>query len=248
MPTVEENLRHWSGYDWSKGGDEWSETWGSSARLWWGTLYSRLMDLLPASSVLEIAPGFGRITQYLQQYAGRLTLVDLTRECIEACQKRFGEFDHIEYHVNDGRSLDMIPDRSIDLAFSFDSLVHVESESVLGYVRQLAKKLTDEGVIFFHHSNLGAFVDEQTGELTIENRHWRAPSVSAALVSECCDKEGLVCIRQELINWGGDQLHDCFSIICRKGSARERVPVIVENPHFMGEAVALGKIYRHYSI
>ena len=30
----------------------------------------------------------------------------------------------MSYHLNDGRSLEMIPDGTIDLIFSFDSLIH----------------------------------------------------------------------------------------------------------------------------
>ena len=36
------------------------------------------------------------------------------------------DVEGISYFVNDGRSLAMVPERSVDFAFSFDSLVHVD--------------------------------------------------------------------------------------------------------------------------
>ncbi|MCG8455729.1 MAG: class I SAM-dependent methyltransferase, partial [Holophagales bacterium] len=119
MPTLRENHEYWNAaYDWAGGGDEWSESWGSTALLWHCTLLPRIQHLLPAGNLLEIAPGFGRWSQYLQGHCRRLVLVDLAERCIRGCQERFAGLDHIEYHVNDGRTLEAVADGSVDLAFS----------------------------------------------------------------------------------------------------------------------------------
>jgi hypothetical protein len=52
-------------WDWSTQGDEWSTWWGGTPALWYGALLPRVHQWLPAPRVLEIAPGFGRWTQYL---------------------------------------------------------------------------------------------------------------------------------------------------------------------------------------
>ncbi len=70
-------------------------------------------------------------------------------------KKRFISNDNIEYHINDGKSLEQIQDESIDFAFSFDSLVHAESDVIQAYLEQLGKKLKPDGVGFIHHSNIG---------------------------------------------------------------------------------------------
>src|SRR5688500_242534 len=112
-------------YDWIQAGEEWSEPWGSSAARWFGTILPRIHDCLPAGTILEIAPGFGRWTHYLKEHCGQLHVVDPDERCIETCRRRFSRDPNLSYHVNDGRSLAMIPDGSIDFVFSFDSLVHV---------------------------------------------------------------------------------------------------------------------------
>ena len=76
--------------------------------------------------MLEIAPGHGRWTEYLAHHCDRLIGVDLASSCVEVCRERFDGRPNLEFFVNDGRSLDMVDAGSVDLVFSFDSLVHAE--------------------------------------------------------------------------------------------------------------------------
>jgi len=249
MPTIEENLRHWSTYNWSEAGDEWSEVWGDSDALWHTTLWPRIRPFLSgADTVLEIAPGYGRITRYLKDNCRRLVVVDLAERCIEACRERFRDEKHISYHTNDGRSLPMVAESSIDLAFSFDSLVHADRTAVHGYIQELARILRPEGVAFLHHSNVGAFVDPETGSILVANKHWRGVDVSAELFRELCSASGLACFFQELIPWGGlADLTDCLSVLAVAGSRWDRPFRSVENPEFMADAVRVGKLVELYS-
>ncbi len=241
MPTIEENLNQWTNYDWNSGGDEWSEVWGGTQNVWDGSLFPRVKNHLPAGTILEIAPGFGRVTQYLKDLCDSLIVVDLTERCIEACKARFADETHISYQVNDGKSLPGVEDNSIDFAISFDSLVHVEYEVIEGYLREMGRILKPNGTGFFHHSNVAAFMDPSTSELTIENPHWRGSSVSAENFRATCERFGISCVKQEIVNWGGVNLTDCFSLFTRVGSKFDRTTEIIENPRFMDEAIYLGQ-------
>lgn len=248
MPSLEENLRLWNeDYQWPHEGDPWSQTWGGAASQWFGTLLPRVRSFVPAQTILEIAPGFGRWTQFLRPLCGHLIVVDMSQKCIEACQRRFAAYPEIEYHVNDGRSLDMVPNGSIDFAFSFDSLVHVEADVVIGYFAQIARKLTPEGVAFIHHSNLGEFVDRASGQLPagFENRHWRALSVSAETVRDACASHGLSCVSQEIVNWG-KEMTDAITVAALPNSRWARECVVVRNAEFMREAGYLARLSRLY--
>ena len=246
MPSIEQNKTQWTHYEWSERGDEWSQVWGGTAYLWWGALYPRLMRFLPAGVILEIAPGFGRITRYLKDQCRRLVVVDLTERCIEACRARFRDERHISYHVNDGRSLAMVADASVDFAISFDSLVHADPDVLRAYLAELARKLTPAGVAFLHHSNLGAFRDAETGQLPFPNQHWRSETMSAELFREMCAESGLRCASQEIVNWGGAELHDCFSVFVRDPAPSGKPCDVRENPNFMTEAFGLGAVSRQY--
>ena len=246
MGTIQENRDHWNHYEWPQDGDEWSEVWGGSKFQWWGALYPRLMGFLPTGTVLEIAPGFGRFTQFLVPFAKTLIGIDLSEKCVEACRRRFREAPQASFHVNDGLVFPMVDEESVDFAFSFDSLVHAEADVLRSYVSELASKLSPHGVGFIHHSNIGAFRDPETDRIPFDNLHWRAESCSAELFRGFCAESSLSCIGQELVNWGGSELTDAFSTVTRPGSRWDRAPEIRENHGFMAEAESIGAMAKFY--
>jgi hypothetical protein len=271
MPTVADNLEAWNHYDWSNGGDEWSAQFGGTSALWSFVLYPRIERFLPAASILEIAPGYGRWTQFLQGSCQSMVAVDISEKCIEHCKVRFADQGHIHFYVNDGSSLAVVPDGSVDFAFSFDSLVHAEKDVLESYIAQLGVKLSTNGVGFFHHSNLGAYrrrvgmlvkyrrlplrlrtrilrEDHLQRLLSINFGAWRAPSMTASLFREYCLRAGLSCISQELVNWGGGKcLIDAISVFTRRGSQWDREFACLENERFAGSALMTGHLARLYS-
>ncbi|MEY2481201.1 MAG: hypothetical protein QOI04_2128 [Verrucomicrobiota bacterium] len=235
-------------YAWQDGGEEWSKPWGNSAAQWQGAILPRIQGCLPAHTILEIAPGFGRWTNYLREHCERLMIVDFAEKCIEACRERFGSDPRISYFVNDGRSLSMLADESIDFVFSFDSLVHNSARVIDAYLNELGSKLKVGGKGFIHHSNLGEYAGSSRDHLpsflkkpllkmkVLDWEHNRAPSMTAKLFRELCTKHGLQCVSQELINWRGRRLIDCFSLFVRSRPGEKIDINIVRNPNFMREA------------
>jgi len=238
-------------YDWNEAGEEWSAPWGSSAAQWTATIFPRIGHCLPVGTVLEIAPGFGRWTHYLKNYCDELWAVDKSSECIEACCQRFTSDLHVRCCLNDGRSLSMIPDGSVDFVFSFDSFVHTNRDVVEAYLRELGAKLKIGGKGFIHHSNFGEYaytprerVPEALAKPLIKLQildwaHHRNPGMSADLFRALCAKHGLPCISQELVNWRGRRLIDCLSLFVRSDSEQEPPTKVVRNPRFMREAARI---------
>jgi SAM-dependent methyltransferase len=242
MPSIDENRRTWAGYDWSAGGEEWSRAWGSPDHQWWGSLLPRLCQFVPANTILEIGPGYGRWTRYLLPLCERLIGVDLTARCVEACRESFADQPHASFYENDGRSLEAVGDEAIDFAVSIDSLVHCERDVLEAYVHELALKLSAGGAAFIHHSNLGAYADPETGELPFPNPQARGVTMTARLFVRFCEEAGLRCIVQELVTWGpGDALNDCFSTITRPGSRFARDKLLLENRGLADEGAPPGK-------
>jgi SAM-dependent methyltransferase len=260
VPTVDENLQNWSStWDWSQRGEEWSHWWGDTPALWYGAILPRIHALVPTGTILEIGPGFGRWTHYLRDLGERLVLVDLTDKCIAHCRERFADTPHIDCHVNDGWSLDMVEDGSVDLVFSFDSLVHVEPQIIDAYLAQLTAKLKPDGVGFLHHSNAGSlrtltalsrrvparfFHSLVRRGIAVNLSAWRDEGMTAELFRGQCESAGLRCVAQELISWeSGAYLIDCLSIFTRKGSRWDRPTRITRNPMFVAEARRMSRLY-----
>ena len=234
---------------------------------WNATILPRIRAFLPVQTILEIAPGFGRWTQFLKDFCGNLIVVDLSEKCIKACQERFAGCSHITYFVNDGKSLDMIPDNTIDFVFSFDSLVHVEDAIVSAYISQLPRKLRQNGVAFIHHSNLGEYSNYIKMQLIISRipklrgilirmgilddvtPQWRAPSMTAKKMQLYADENRLQCISQELITWSTKHvLIDCMSTIVKKNSIWFRNNKVFKNVFFMKEARSIFNLSQLYDL
>ncbi|HZO58321.1 MAG TPA: class I SAM-dependent methyltransferase [Solirubrobacterales bacterium] len=248
MANVNSNSRVWGSYDWSDRGEEWSRRWGGPDYQWWGLIAPRVRQFLPTGTLLEIAPGHGRWTQYLLPLCDRLIGVDLAANCVEACRERFGGAPHAAFHQNDGLTLEMVGDGEVDFAFSFGSLIHCDGYIVESYVKELAQKLSADGVAFLHHSNLEQYVDPQTGELPFENVKWRGLSMSAARFVEYCNEAGLLCIGQEVVRWvkRQDALSDCFSMLTRPDSRFAREYELIENRDYPEQADAMAAVARFY--
>lgn len=191
------NRAFWSGYDWSRGGEEWSAAWGTGRSLWYSVLLPRLGAYLPAGRVLEIGPGYGRISEYLRGWCRELTLVDLTPRCVEACRKRFAGDEGVRCIENDGRSLAMLPEGGTDLAFSWETLVSVERSTVRAYLDGLKRVLRPGGVGVLHHSNLGEHGAEFSQQAGAPGG--RRLSQTAAGFAADCREAGLRCVSQELL-------------------------------------------------
>jgi len=238
VPSLENNTSTWGKeWDWSQRGEEWSAAWGGVSHQWWTTLFPRIQGYVPAGRILEIAPGYGRWTHFLRDLCDELIIVDIAENAIEYCRERFREDAHIRAHVGDGISLPMVTSDSIDLVFSFDSLVHAEADVMRRYLGELSRILASDGVAFLHHSNLEAY---EPGTYDPDNVHWRAPTVSAALVEQAAAGMGLTCVSQEKVAWGNEtMLLDCFSVITRAGSQFDRPNVVVENFGFATQEIPM---------
>lgn len=240
MPSLADNIAMWNeSYDWSQRGDEWSVSWGGPSYQWWISLFPRIQGFVPAGRILEIAPGYGRWTHHLRDLCNELIGVDIAAAAVAHCRERFAGDAHVSFHVNDGTSLAVAGDRSVDLVFSFDSLVHAEADVIAGYVTEFGRVLADDGVAFVHHSNMGSY---EPGSYDPHAIHWRATTVSAALVASFAPTAGLVCVAQEPLAWGDDdRLTDCISVIARAGSRWDRGHRLAPNVHFRGHEMAAGK-------
>jgi ubiquinone/menaquinone biosynthesis C-methylase UbiE len=186
--TLAANLKKWTGYDWSKSGEEWtvSPAWKDSV------IREILEPNIPVgSSVLEIGPGGGRWTEHLLPRANSLVVVDLTPECIRLCQERFGSGSKIKYFVNDGRDLSFIPDMSLDRIWSFDVFVHIQRDDIEKYVSQFPRILSHGGVAVIHHAAHGTQQEGWRSDMTTGEMRHIAHSCGLSVVQQfSCWKGG----------------------------------------------------------
>jgi len=156
MPTIKANKIWDTQYNWTLDGDEWSNQAAyckKPYKEWRDSIAKEFIckNIRNNFNILEIAPGHGRWTKFLLKKYSNLTLVDLNRECIEFCKKKFPACKNIKYIVNDGKTLTAIKNDSIDFIWSYDSFVHMEKDVVESYIKEFFRVLKKGGVAIIHH-------------------------------------------------------------------------------------------------
>jgi len=146
-----EEQKYWNDEKiWSDGGHEWSGPFGTTESLWNTHIFDSIKEFR-GKKILEIAPGFGRITQFLSILAGELLVVDLNPICIQKTKEKLGH--HVlAYFVNDGKSIPSVRKNSQDLVFSYDSFVHFHKNVIDEYLGEIYRVLKPGGHGFIHHS------------------------------------------------------------------------------------------------
>lgn len=159
-----EEQRLWNlNANWTIDGHEWSKSFGTTEELWNNEIFDKIKEFR-GKKILEIAPGFGRITQFLSILAGELIIVDLNPLCIEKTKAKL-KHHVLAYFVNDGKSIPKVRDNSQDLVFSFDSFVHMHANVTEEYVKEIYRVLKPGGQAFIHHSWLYGGSDESTNNV-----------------------------------------------------------------------------------
>ena len=72
---------------WEDGGHEWSGPFGNTENLWNKEIFNTIKEFR-GKKILEIAPGFGRITQFLSVLASELIVIDLNPLCIQKTKEK----------------------------------------------------------------------------------------------------------------------------------------------------------------
>jgi SAM-dependent methyltransferase len=196
---------------WENGGHEWSGPFGNTENLWNKHLFDTLKEFR-GKKILEIAPGHGRITQFLSILASELLVIDLNEECIKKTKEKMGH--HVlGYFVNDGKSLTNIRTNSQDLVFSYDSFVHMHANVIEEYIKESYRVLKSGGHGYIHHSWL-----YQGNDNSFQNSAGRS-NMSPEQFKELVEKYDMEIVSQEPIkfnqlnNWDGT---DCLSLFIKK--------------------------------
>lgn len=159
------NYEIWRNWDWSAQGEEWTPS-----PEWKTSLVAHLVTphMGTGHRILEIGPGAGRWTEYLQKTASQLVAVDISDRCIELCRERFAQCPNVEFHVNDGTQLPFLADQSVDRVWSFDVFVHINELEAAQYIREIARVLTPGGLGVIHHGKTGGQAGGWRSNLTLE--------------------------------------------------------------------------------
>lgn len=204
-----EEQRIWNNeYMWTDNGHEWSKSFGTTENLWNKHIFDDIKEFR-GKKILEIAPGYGRITQFLSILTSDLIVVDLNDNCIKKTKEKLGH--HVlAYFVNNGNDLPNVRDNSQDLVFSFDSFVHIHQNVIYDYLGEIYRVLKPGGKCYTHHSRIYGATD-----LSTKNTAGRA-NMNPELFKEMVEKNNMKVVSQKPIyfepelGWSGEDTITIF--------------------------------------
>jgi len=195
----------WDLLPWEK--EQGEETWTVSAE-WKKSLVNDVLLKYnkPGTAILEIGPGAGRWTEFLQPLAKDLYVVDVSARAIDVCRKRFSSATNIKYFINRNACLEFIPDKTIDAIWSFDVFVHINPKITDAYLSEFKRVLIPGGIAVIHHPEDGGIHGGCRSQMT------------GKLFSTMLEKHKLTLVHK-IDSWGENgqynlsRYRDCISVI-----------------------------------
>ncbi len=159
--------------------------------------------ITPESRALEIGPGGGRYTIRVAPLCRSLVCVDASSEMIRRSERRLAHLGHVEFVKGNGTDLSGIPGESVDFAFSFNVFVQLAIEDVYGYLEELKRVLSPDGIAVIHYASLSG--DDGWKHFIARRREWSADplqrgrfgEMTIAMMDLFADRAGLAVVKNQ---------------------------------------------------
>ena len=139
-------------------GDDWvaGKYYGDAERhmdVQWERVIWPMIKCSDFTVTLDLAAGHGRNTAKLLDHAERMIAVDINESNIETLTNRFRDQGNISLVQNNGSDLRDVAGASVTFLYSFDAMVHFDSDVVRAYVAEFRRVMKPGARGFCHYSN-----------------------------------------------------------------------------------------------
>ena len=104
--------------------------------------------------VLELGCGIGRIGREIAPLCGKWFGADISKNLIEIAKQRMNPLKNVDFSVLNKTSLQPFPDHFFDKVYSHAVFIHIDKEDIFLYLREIARVLKLEGLLYFDTWNL----------------------------------------------------------------------------------------------
>lgn len=98
-------------------------------------------------TVLEVGCGVGRLLRSAASHFNSVIGVDVSKDAIDRAAQLLDDLPNVRLHLTDGLALAPVPDRSIDLAYSFAAISHMPAPVFAQNLAELARVVKPGGVL-----------------------------------------------------------------------------------------------------
>jgi ubiquinone/menaquinone biosynthesis C-methylase UbiE len=114
-----------------------------------------LQPFLPGDAIaLDLGCGIGRVARFVAPSCSRLWAVDVSLGMLDMARERLKEFSNVQFVHSEDVHIPIVPSSSVDLAYSFLVLQHVEREDAFLLLEELRRLLKPSGTVVLTFPNL----------------------------------------------------------------------------------------------
>lgn len=96
--------------------------------------------------ILDVACGIGRRAKFISSSVKQYIGVDFSDNMIALARERYKDRHNVSFFHNDGKTLDMITDNTIDIAICELAFQHMKKKTIKSYINEVYRVLKPGGV------------------------------------------------------------------------------------------------------
>jgi ubiquinone/menaquinone biosynthesis C-methylase UbiE len=109
--------------------------------------------------IMDLACGMGRLCHFVAPHVKKYIGIDFIPEMIEKAREYNKNYTNVEFHVNDGRTLQIISDEEVDIAFCELAFQHMPKDVQDSYVKEVWRVLRFGGSFYVQIPRIEFFKD-----------------------------------------------------------------------------------------
>jgi SAM-dependent methyltransferase len=129
-----------------------------------------LPHITPASTVLEIACGIGRVARFVAPHCRQLHCADILDEALRQARQTLAGVPNVSFHKINGYDLQDFAPNAVDCVYSFTTFFHFDLELVTHYLREIERVLKPGGTAVLEFKRLTEAADVAELLEKIENQ------------------------------------------------------------------------------
>ena len=134
-------------------------------------IFSTDIELTKDTVILDLACGLGRVAKFIAPNVKKYVGVDFSKNMIKKATERYADYQNIEFHHNDGRTLKEFSNSTFDIVFCELGFQHMEKDVASSYINEVHRVLKNNGIFlaqipkFDYYHDVYAFTKKETDSL-----------------------------------------------------------------------------------
>jgi len=134
---------------------------------------SKFITIDKNTVVLDLGCGYGRFVEFYAPLASFVYGVDVTAYIIDICKTKYAGIENVEFIKNNGYTLEMIDDNSIDLVSCYTVFQHIPRKATQSYIKEFSRILKPDGRIIIQFQGVKSNNDKAYNDVGLEKKVYK---------------------------------------------------------------------------